>query len=101
MQLYRQLSRWQHCEIYIFNGFQINLSRDVGERVRPRTKNVSYHVLQPEKLPVATFPESSDNATRQAVESILKEEALDIDTSTEQYVEEEIVHDDPHNRYVN
>ncbi|XP_044734485.1 zinc finger protein 616 [Chrysoperla carnea] len=26
-----------------------------GERNRPRTKNVSYHVLQPEKYPTATF----------------------------------------------
>lgn len=31
-----------------------------GERNRPRTKNVSYHVLQPEKLPVATFEDESD-----------------------------------------
>ncbi|KAJ8918591.1 hypothetical protein NQ315_013096 [Exocentrus adspersus] len=44
-----------------------------GERIRPRTKNVSYHVLQTEKLPLATFPEP-DKDTQQAVESILKEE---------------------------
>lgn len=31
----------------------------VGERNRPRTKNVSYHVLQPEKLPVATFDQDN------------------------------------------
>ncbi|KAJ8968335.1 hypothetical protein NQ314_002351 [Rhamnusium bicolor] len=44
-----------------------------GERIRPRTKNVSYHILQTEKLPLATFPES-DRDTQQAVESLLREE---------------------------
>lgn len=33
-------------------------SQTQGERNRPRTKNVSYHVLQPEKLPVATFDDN-------------------------------------------
>ncbi|GLV35915.1 uncharacterized protein CBL_09867 [Carabus blaptoides fortunei] len=31
------------------------------ERNRPRTKNVSYHVLQAEKLPVATFGDEQDD----------------------------------------
>lgn len=44
-----------------------------GERIRPRTKNVSYHVLQSEKLPLATFPEP-DKDTQQAVENLLKME---------------------------
>lgn len=32
-----------------------------GERNRPRTKNVSYHVLQPEKYPAATFDQENEN----------------------------------------
>lgn len=32
-----------------------------GERNRPRTKNVSYHVLQAEKLPIATFGDDDEN----------------------------------------
>ncbi|XP_018562296.1 zinc finger protein 33A [Anoplophora glabripennis] len=44
-----------------------------GERIRPRTKNVSYHVLQTEKLPLATFPEPDKDA-QQAVENLLKVE---------------------------
>ncbi|XP_060527887.1 zinc finger protein 16 [Cylas formicarius] len=41
-----------------------------GERIRPRTKNVSYHILTPEKYPVATFLE---NEPQQAVENLLKQ----------------------------
>lgn len=33
------------------------LKSATGERIRPRTKNVSYHVLGGDKLPIATFPE--------------------------------------------
>lgn len=33
------------------------LKSATGERMRPRTKNVNYHVLQSDKLAVATFPE--------------------------------------------
>ena len=44
-----------------------------GERIRPRTKNVSYHILNPEKFPVATFPE--DDAA-QAVSNLLASEPL-------------------------
>ncbi|XP_018326830.1 zinc finger protein 41 [Agrilus planipennis] len=39
-----------------------------GERIRPRTKNVSYHILQSEKFPVATFPEDD---TAEAVNNLL------------------------------
>lgn len=42
-----------------------------SERVRPRTKNVSYHILNPEKLPLATFP---DDDTAQAVNNLLASE---------------------------
>lgn len=44
------------------------LKSATGERIRPRTKNVSYHILHPEKLPLATFPE--DDAA-QAVSNLL------------------------------
>ncbi|XP_074031773.1 uncharacterized protein isoform X2 [Leptinotarsa decemlineata] len=46
-----------------------------GERIRPRTKNVSYHVLQPEKLPLATFPEPVNDA-QEAVNNLLKQESV-------------------------
>ncbi|XP_019875091.2 zinc finger protein 271 isoform X2 [Aethina tumida] len=46
------------------------LKSATGERIRPRTKNVSYHVYQPEKLPLATFPEDD---TEQAVSNLLKD----------------------------
>lgn len=39
-----------------------------GERIRPRTKNVNYHVFNSEKLPLATFP---DDDTEQAVSNLL------------------------------
>ncbi|GJQ87811.1 hypothetical protein Trydic_g18662 [Trypoxylus dichotomus] len=42
-----------------------------NERVRPRTKNVSYHILNPEKHPLATFP---DDDTTQAVNNLLASE---------------------------
>lgn len=42
----------------------------IGERIRPRTKNVSYHILNSEKLPIATFPQ--DDA-EQAVNNLLRE----------------------------
>lgn len=41
-----------------------------GERIRPRTKNVSYHVFSQDKLPLATFPEPEDQT---AVSNLLKE----------------------------
>ncbi|XP_076266109.1 uncharacterized protein LOC143199875 isoform X2 [Rhynchophorus ferrugineus] len=60
-----------------------------GERIRPRTKNVSYHVLNPEKYPIATFP--SDDQTTQAVENLLKEAGEELATNgtieTEEIVE--------------
>lgn len=80
------------------------LFKILGERIRPRTKNVSYHVLQTEKLPLATFPDA-DNATERAVESILKEEQFESEV-VEQQVEEEQIQDDDHhhqhhqNKYV-
>ncbi|CAH1115484.1 unnamed protein product [Psylliodes chrysocephalus] len=46
----------------------------IGERIRPRTKNVNYHVLQ-EKLPLATFEDvTCDKDTQEAVENLLKQE---------------------------
>lgn len=47
-----------------------------SERVRPRTKNVSYHILNPEKLPLATFP---DDDTTQAVNNLLASETNGLD----------------------
>lgn len=44
------------------------LKSATGERIRPRTKNVSYHILHPDKLPLATFPEDD---TAQAVSNLL------------------------------
>ncbi|CAG9861952.1 unnamed protein product [Phyllotreta striolata] len=44
-----------------------------GERIRPRTKNVNYHVLQ-EKLPLATFEDAAVRDTESAVENLLKQE---------------------------
>lgn len=74
-----------------------------GERIRPRTKNVSYHILQSEKFPIATFPET-DNATERAVESILKQENFEMD-SVEQHIQEEQIEEDEQqrqqNRYIN
>ncbi|XP_017780652.1 PREDICTED: zinc finger protein 569 isoform X2 [Nicrophorus vespilloides] len=48
------------------------LKSSTGDRIRPRTKNVSYHILNPEKLPLATFP---DDDTEQAVNSLLENES--------------------------
>lgn len=39
-------------------------TRTYTERNRPRTKNVSYHVLQPEKFPLATFNQENENPER-------------------------------------
>lgn len=39
-----------------------------GDRIRPRTKNVSYHIFNNEKLPLATFPQDD---TEQAVNNLL------------------------------
>lgn len=47
------------------------LKSATGERIRPRTKNVSYHILQSEKLPIATFPEDD---TEEAVNNLLASE---------------------------
>lgn len=47
------------------------LKSATGERIRPRTKNVSYHVLHPDKLPLATFP---DDDVAQAVSNLLASE---------------------------
>ncbi|XP_057664543.1 zinc finger protein 420-like [Diorhabda carinulata] len=46
-----------------------------GERIRPRTKNVNYHVLQ-EKFPVATFGDvaTDKDTTQEAVDNLLKQE---------------------------
>lgn len=33
------------------------LKSAIGERIRPRTKNVSYHIFNSDKMQVATFPE--------------------------------------------
>ncbi|XP_030762401.1 zinc finger protein 91 isoform X2 [Sitophilus oryzae] len=63
-----------------------------GERIRPRTKNVSYHVLNPEKFPIATFP--SAEQTNEAVESLLKEASEEIPTNGN-IVTEEIVEETP------
>lgn len=46
------------------------LKSATGERIRPRTKNVSYHVLSPDKLPAATFPEDPE----EAVNNLLKDQ---------------------------
>lgn len=43
-----------------------------SERIRPRTKNVSYHVFNSEKLPIATFPEEVT-----AVNNLLKQDRHD------------------------
>lgn len=43
-----------------------------GERIRPRTKNVSYHVFNSEKLPLATFPDD----TEQAVNNLLASDSI-------------------------
>lgn len=48
------------------------LKSATGERIRPRTKNVSYHVLNSDKLPLATFPQEDD--TEQAVNNLLKQD---------------------------
>lgn len=40
-----------------------------GEKIRPRTKNVSYHIFNSEKLPIATFPEDVT-----AVDNLLKQD---------------------------
>ncbi|XP_022909616.1 zinc finger protein 569 [Onthophagus taurus] len=45
------------------------LKSAMGERIRPRTKNVSYHVLTPDKYPLATFDD-----TAQAVSNLLASE---------------------------
>lgn len=40
-----------------------------GERMRPRTKNVSYHILQGDKLPLATFPDDTEEAVNNLIAS--------------------------------
>ncbi|KAF5272103.1 hypothetical protein FQA39_LY01186 [Lamprigera yunnana] len=54
------------------------LKSATGERIRPRTKNVSYHILQSDKFPIATFPEED---AEQAVNNLIaSEENLQNDT---------------------
>ncbi|CAH0554520.1 unnamed protein product [Brassicogethes aeneus] len=56
------------------------LKSATGERIRPRTKNVSYHVYNADKLPLATFPDDEDeddDDTERAVSNLLREENLD------------------------
>lgn len=43
-----------------------------GERNRPRTKNVSYHVLQAENLPLATFPDQDQDQENQIHSVLIK-----------------------------
>jgi len=43
----------------------------LGERIRPRTKNVNYHILNPEKYSLATFPDNDQ--TEEAVENLLRQ----------------------------
>ncbi|KAJ3642858.1 hypothetical protein Zmor_025607 [Zophobas morio] len=61
------------------------LKSATGERIRPRTKNVSYHILNSEKLPLATFP---DDDTEQAVNSLLKEDQLNDQSNGVVYMEQ-------------
>ncbi|XP_028130240.1 zinc finger protein 569 isoform X1 [Diabrotica virgifera virgifera] len=53
-----------------------------AERVRPRTKNVNYHILQ-EKLPRATFDEAPKDPTQEAVDNLLKQENVFVDPEPE------------------
>ncbi|XP_019756568.1 zinc finger protein 41 isoform X2 [Dendroctonus ponderosae] len=65
------------------------IKSSTGERIRPRTKNVNYHILNAEKLPLATFP--IDDQTEEAVENLLRETVDDSangEVLTEEFVEE-------------
>lgn len=67
------------------------LKSAIGERIRPRTKNVSYHIFNQDKLPLATFPE--DDAA-EAVSNLLasdmgQSQSNGIDSSQETTVNSE------------
>lgn len=59
------------------------IKSSTGERIRPRTKNVSYHIFNSEKLPLATFPDD----TEEAVNNLLASDANN--TSSNGYDNEE------------
>ncbi|CAG9760696.1 unnamed protein product [Ceutorhynchus assimilis] len=61
-----------------------------GDRIRPRTKNVSYYSLNPDRYPVATFPDGDQ--TEEAVTNLLKESGED-HTNSRLYLPEEAVPD--------
>ncbi|XP_066146122.1 zinc finger protein 16 [Euwallacea fornicatus] len=71
----------------------VELKSATGERIRPRTKNVNYHVLNPEKYPLATFPTTAQ--TREAVENLLKETEQEDTTNGDVFAVEEIVEHAP------
>ncbi|CAH1155959.1 unnamed protein product [Phaedon cochleariae] len=63
-----------------------------GERIRPRTKNVNYHILQLDKPPLATFPEKDP---LESVDAFLKQESVIVESEeTTETVE------DPHSNGV-
>ncbi|KAK4876240.1 hypothetical protein RN001_012662 [Aquatica leii] len=68
------------------------LKSATGERIRPRTKNVSYHILQSEKFPLATFPEED---TEQAVNNLIaSEETLHMQNNGDCEIPTEVVNEE-------